>query len=151
MDSLSQAQQVLIDAAEQRNALARGWLSAAQVGAAMGSECPLGDHRVGQLRREGKLVGVYLKHPRPSYRYPNWQFGPDGQPANSLSAILTVLRDFGPFEQEPDGLRRTTGWGEVEWFLSPHELLSGVLPASVLTLDPLRVLAIARVEFESDC
>lgn len=60
-----------------------------------------------------------------------------------------MLRDFGPFQREPDGLRRTTGWGEVEWFLSPNVLLDGASPATILACSPGRVLRAAQVEFDA--
>ncbi|MNN04252.1 hypothetical protein D3C81_1169730 [compost metagenome] len=92
-------------------------------------------------------MGVYLSHPTPCYRYPNWQFGRNGGPLPLLAEVLKVLRDFGPFEREPEGLRRTTGWGEVEWFLSPHALLSGMSPAELLANAPDEVLCAAQTEF----
>jgi len=67
-----------------------------------------------------------------------------------LAEILRVLRDHGPFEREPAGLRRTTGWGEVEWFLCPHALLDGLSPASALVVDPALVLRAALTEFADD-
>ncbi|PII15855.1 hypothetical protein CR920_08625 [Stenotrophomonas indicatrix] len=67
-----------------------------------------------------------------------------------MAEILRILREFGPFQQEPAGLRRTTGWGEAEWFLSPHALLEGVPPAAVLSATPARVLRAALIEFQAD-
>ncbi|MBK0052671.1 hypothetical protein IAE41_00230 [Stenotrophomonas sp. S39] len=133
----------------QREALAAQGLSAAQVSTMLG---PLSDThrgRVGEMRREGRLLGVYIAHPTPSYRYPSWQFHLDGRPADHLAEILGILRDFGPFQRESHGQGRTTGWGELEWFLSPHVLLAGFPPAEVLLADPQRVLLAARVEFEA--
>ncbi|WP_234412670.1 hypothetical protein [Stenotrophomonas sp. SAU14A_NAIMI4_8] len=66
-----------------------------------------------------------------------------------MTEILQVLRDHGPFEREVDGLRRTTGWGEAEWFLSSNVLLDDAAPADVLATDPVRVLQAARTEFAS--
>lgn len=94
--------------------------------------------------------GVYVASPKPSYRYPPWQFRLDGRPVDQLTEILAVLRDFGPFPREVNGLRRTIGWGDAEWFLSPHALLDGATPASTLGANPARVLRTAHVEFESD-
>lgn len=146
----SPAQQLLQDAAMQRQALAAQWLTAAQVSADLGSQAANGSHRASQLRRDGQLLGVYVSHPSPSYRYPTWQFHRPGEPVYLLPEILRVLRDSGPFEREPDGLRRTTGWGEVEWFLTPHALLDGAAPADVLRVAPERVLQAARTEFEEE-
>lgn len=140
---------ILLAASARREELSRQWLTAAEVGAKIGLPGAFDSHHVSELRRNGQLIGVYLAHPAPSYRYPPWQFHADGRPADQLAEILAVLATFGPFEREAGGLRRTTGWGEVEWFLSPHVLLDGGTPASILVVDGLRVLRAARAEFES--
>ncbi|MGX9960551.1 hypothetical protein ACW0US_17535 [Xanthomonas euvesicatoria] len=147
IETLTPAQQIRLDAAAQREALAAQWLTAAQVSAQLGSTAENGSHRASQRRRDGELLGVYVPLPAPSYRYPTWQFREDGQPVEHLAEILAVLRDHGPFEREPDGLRRTTGWGEAEWFRSPHVLLDGATPAEMLARDPAAVLQAARTEF----
>lgn len=145
---IAPAQKVLLDAADSRESLAAQRLTTEQVSVGL-NLCACGSsQRVGQLRREGKLLGVYVTRPAPSYRYPNWQFGPDGLPIDHLADILKVLCDFGPFQRELHGLHRTTGWGEVEWFLSPHVLLHGMTPASTLMAAPANVLRAARVEFQ---
>nr|KAJ9631435.1 hypothetical protein H2204_008162 [Knufia peltigerae] len=150
MDRISPSQQALVDASAEREKLAARYLGIAEVSTLLGRQSRAGRDYVSQMRREGKLLAVYVTHPRASYRYPDWQFCSDGQPVGQLGHILKILRDFGPFEREPDGLRRTTGWGELEWFLSPHALLDGATPAASLATDPLRVVLAARVEFESE-
>lgn len=89
-----------------------------------------------------------MAQPVPCYCYPTWQVLPDGRPVVQMAEILTVLRELGSFEREPNGMRRTTGWGEVEWFLSPHILLDGATPAKALAIDPQKVLQVARAEFD---
>ncbi|WP_293792103.1 metallophosphoesterase [Stenotrophomonas sp.] len=142
------AERILQDSATLREALASEWLSASQVGVKLGVQPCDGNHTASQLRREGKLLGVYITQPVPSYRYPPWQFQPDGRPVDHLAKILELMREFGPFQRELSDLRRTTGWGEVEWFLSPHALLDGATPAGLLIADPLRVLRAAHLEFQ---
>ncbi|WP_261997603.1 metallophosphoesterase [Stenotrophomonas sp. Ste96] len=141
------AQRVLLDAAAHREVLAARWPSAAQVGERLSSQPDGTGQFASQLRRAGQLLGVYIADPVPSYRYPTWQFRPDGRPVDCLADLLTVLRNRGAIPREPDGLRRTTGWSEVEWFLSPHALLDGAQPAEILAIDPARVLRAALVEF----
>jgi len=143
-------QQILLDARARRDELAAQWLCASDVCVQLGTTPCSSVSDVSQLRREGQLLGVYLAHPHPSYRYPTWQFSPDGRPVGQLAEILTVLREFGPFDRESGGLRRTTGWGEVEWFLCRHALLDGLSPAELLQSDPARVLRAARIEFMCD-
>ncbi|WP_323145434.1 metallophosphoesterase [Stenotrophomonas maltophilia] len=143
-------QQILQDAAHMREALASQWLGAAEVGALLSGEGSSGSDRVSRLRRNGQLLAVYVTSPIAGYRYPTWQFRADGQSVDCLSEILKVLRDYGPFHRESDGLRRTTGWGEVEWFMSPHVLLDGASPSSMLATHPARVLHAAGVEFQGE-
>jgi hypothetical protein len=70
----------------------------------MGSTGDLAD----ELRRDGKLLAVYLDTAAPCFRFPNWQFRENGQPVRELPHILTVLRKQGLFLDEN---LRTTGWG----------------------------------------
>lgn len=148
MKTLDPGLQIQSDAATNRGALAAAWLSSAQVANRLVLISPHGDNDATQLRRQGRLLAVYMGQPMSCYRYPTWQFLPDGRPIDQMAEILTVLRDLGPFEREPDGMRRTTGWGEVEWFLSPHILLDGACPAEALAIDPQKVLQVARTEFD---
>ena len=136
-----------VAAAAKRAALASDWPTAAQVSRAMGSTAGNASHLATKLRRDGQLLAVYLPSPTPSYRFPRWQFRPDGQPVEKFADILTILRKQGPFLDEN---RRTTGWGEVEWFNSAHVLLDGATPAEMLSSDPNRVLTAAETEFGSD-
>lgn len=144
------AGQILLDAAVQREALAAQWLSDDQVSVRLDTGIQGAGERASEMRRNGRLLAVYVGHPVPTYRYPVWQFRSDGQPVDHLAQILAVLRELGPFQRESNGLRRTTGWGEVEWFLSPHVLLEGATPAAALRDNPARVLYAARVEFADD-
>ncbi len=135
------------DSAALRTSLSRDWPKAADVSRALGSTAANSSQLATRLRSEGQLLGVYIPSPNPHYRFPRWQFKPDGQPVPHFAEILQVLREDGPFL---DDNRRTTGWGEVEWFLAPHVLLDDLPPADVLATDPARVLAAARAEFQED-
>lgn len=103
----------------------------------------VGDH-VEELRRNGQLLGVHVAEPIPHYRFPSWQFAGDGQPVTHLAEILAIMREYG---LRLDKQERTSGWGEVEWFLSGHALLGGDAPCDMLGKDPEAVLEAARVEF----
>lgn len=131
-------------ASAKRTALASDWPTAAQVSQSLGSTAENGSQYATKLRREGKLLGVYMVSPHHHYRFPLWQFGLNGQPVDQFAEILSVLREQGPFL---DSSRRTTGWGEVEWFISPHVLLNDATPAEQLANDPTKVLAAAQAEF----
>jgi len=148
ISALSPGEKIVLEAAIVRESLAEQWPSAAQVNAKLDPGSRSGKCRASQWRRDGRLLGVYVTSPAPSYRYPTWQFHLDGHVVDQVAEILSVLRDSGLFEQEPEGLHRTTGWGEVEWFLSPHVLLDGDPPAVVLATEPARVLRAAHEEFE---
>lgn len=123
-------------AAARRTELSSSWPTAEQVG-----------QHATELRKSGQLLGVYLTKPHHHYRYPLWQFQSDGQPVTHFDEILSIMREYGPYL---DKEQRTTGWGEVEWFLSAHVLLNGECPADVLQYDPQAVLEAARVEYIED-
>lgn len=110
-------------AAARRIELARNWLTASQVNALLGSDVGDASELVNLRRREGYLLGAWAPGER-SYRYPPWQFRPDGQPLQQLKEILRLLREAGGMTST-DG--RTSGWKDVEWFLVPHVLLARII------------------------
>lgn len=134
-------------AAARRIKLASQWPTAAEVSRNLGSSAGNASHLATKHRRAGKLLGVYLPVPGGSWRFPQWQFQRDGQPVMHLEEILKVLHEQGPFL---DTDRRSTGWGEVEWFQSGHVLLDGHTPAEVLATHPHRVLTAAKAEFSEE-
>lgn len=126
-----------------RGELAQPWPTAIEVGRQLGSPPENGSHRVNRLRRAGRLLGVWLPSEQ-AYRYPTWQFGADGTAVPPFAELLILVRGPGGMNTHN---RRTSGWGEVEWFLTPHVLLDGASPVEVLPHDPARVLAAAQEEF----
>ncbi|QND81018.1 hypothetical protein H4W19_04300 [Pseudoxanthomonas mexicana] len=126
-----------------RRELARDWPTAAQVSRQLGSTAVNASHRANQLRRDGQLLGVWLPSEQ-EYRFPTWQFAGDGQPQPVLAELLALLRGAGGMGTEN---RQTSGWGEVEWFMTPHALLDGATPEELITSEPERVLAVAKEEF----
>lgn len=135
------------DAAAWRAELASDWLTAAEVSRRLGSKAENASQLATKLRRTGKLLAVYLPVPGGSWRFPTWQFQANGQPVARWHEVLRILHEHGSFL---DTQRRTTGWGEVEWFLAGHTLLKGLTPAEVLATDPAKVLAAAEAEFGED-
>jgi hypothetical protein len=96
------------------------------------------------LRKAGELLAVWLPSDQ-RFLYPTWQFDERDNPIPEVVPLLALLRS-------PNGMGigvPSTGWGEVEWFVSYHVLLDGLSPADVLVSDSARVLAIAREEFAS--
>lgn len=138
--STNQIQELLAAAATRRLEISKQWPTVEEVKGLHPSI-----KNVAFLVKERQLLAVYCEG-EGRYKFPKWQFDVDGQPSPYLKSILTVLRDLGPFA-EVDG--RTTGWGEVEWFLSRHALLDGLPPSEMLSLDPLRVLSAAQEEFST--
>lgn len=132
------------NAAARRVALSRDWPTAADVSRQLGSTAGNASHRANQLRRDGQLLGVWLPSEQ-AYRFPAWQFGGDGRAVPQLAELLSLLRGAGGMDTDD---RLTSGWGEVEWFLTPHALLDGASPAEVLPHDPARVLLVAQEEFQ---
>ena len=113
----------------------------------MGSPAADPNEMATQLRRNGQLLGVYIVESTQHYRFPSWQFQPDGQPVKQFAEILAIIREYGMRLGEKG---RTSGWGEVEWFLSHHVLLGGDRPCDLLRENPGAVLEVARVEFIED-
>jgi len=70
-----------------REALAAHWPSAVHLGKEL-AQARGGDDRATTMHRSGLLLAVFVAHPTPSYRYPIWQFHPDGQPAALLAEVL---------------------------------------------------------------
>ncbi|WP_298577243.1 hypothetical protein [uncultured Luteimonas sp.] len=130
--------------AARRAELAAEWPTAKQVGLAMGLDLEDASRTVTKYRREGRLLGVYMVDPEHHWRFPIWQFDDRHQPIVRFADVLQVLRGHGPYLDER-GL--TSGWGEVEWFLSGHVLLDGQAPFEVLHQDPDAVIEAARVEY----
>lgn len=130
-------------AAEFRRELAKDWYTEDQVGAMLGSQAGSANRLTVRFRRQGKLLGVWVPTQR-AYRYPTWQFRADGTPAPELAATLKLLRENGGVI---DHGRRTSGWNEVEWFMTPHVLLHGRRPADELAKHGRQVLHAAYVEF----
>ena len=82
--------------------------------------------------------------------YDNAWHGFAAKCVHQLAEILAVLREFAPLERESAGVRRTTGWAEVEWLLSPNALLDGAVTADALATVPGQVLEAVRTEFEHE-
>lgn len=123
---------------EARRSASADWLGAASVAAQLGKV----PGEVTALRKGGELLAVWLPSDQ-RFLYPTWQFDERGNPIPEVVALLALLRS-------PNGMDigvSSTGWGEVEWFMSCHVLLDGLSPAQVLVSDPARVLAIAQEEF----
>lgn len=134
-------------AVARRTDLATQWPTATQV------ERALSDERSGQAPfamrwfREGRLLAAYLPDSGGSWHFPPWQFGCDGKPVQYLAEILGSIRRTGQFL---DAKGQTTGWSEIEWFLSGHALLDGRSPAELLATMPHQVLRAALTEFQSE-
>ncbi|MBH1487485.1 hypothetical protein [Stenotrophomonas sp. C-A] len=140
---------ILVAAAQKRARLAEHWLTAQEVSRIVDPAYESSLPTVAtKLRQQWRLLAVYMDPPSSHYRYPAWQFGEDGQPVSQLHDILTVMRAKGPFT--PDDQGRTTGWGEVEWFMSCNALLDGATPEEVLRTDPAAVLRAALIEFNEE-
>ncbi|WDS36918.1 hypothetical protein [Pseudoxanthomonas sp.] len=135
-------------AAQERARLAAQWPVAAVVSKAIDPTREGVRSVATELRRQWRLLAVFTDPPSSQYRYPTWQFREDGQPISELHDILTVMREKGPFITDDQG--RSTGWGEVEWFMTRHVLLDGATPEEMLRTDPAAVLRAALVEFDGD-
>lgn len=90
------------------------------------------------MRSGGVLPGVWSAR-RECFLYPDFQFGDDGRLIPEVSPLLRIL----PAEGDD------AGWRRALWLYSPHALLDGSVPSSILALDPLRILEVAKAEFNA--
>ena len=130
--------------AERRSQLARNWLTSVEVAKRLAIDDQHVARRMNQLREAGTVLAVYWEMDGGSWRYPEWQFGEDGQPLPFLAEIIGVLRESGLFL---DAQGVSTGWGELEWFMTRHALLGARIPIEVLQTDACSVLIAAEQEF----
>lgn len=92
------------------------------------------------LWRHRRRVLAVWHVPEQQYFYPPYQFDETG-PRREMSAVLGYLNH--------DCLSGS-GWGEIEWLLTPHALLDGHTPADMMLHDPRRVLQALHEEFLED-
>ena len=131
--------------AARRAELSTDWLDAKAVGMALGSAASTGSQLANRYRREGKLLGAWIR-PERAYKFPPWQFI-GGKPKPQVRSLLKLLRNK---DTGIAGPADTAGWLEIEWLYAPHVLLEGQTPASLMDSDPDRVLQVARIEFMDD-
>ena len=88
------------------------------------------------MRNGGVLLGVWSAS-REHFLYPDFQFDDDGHLIPEVSLLLQVLPAKGD----------DAGWRRAFWLYSPHALLDGNTPSSIIALDPLRIVQVAKTEF----
>lgn len=115
-----------------RAELVAGWWSEATVLKRFGIDSEM----LTLWRRRRRVLAVWHA-PDHQYFYPPGQFDEAG-PRWEMSAVLGYLND-----ESLSG----SGWGEIEWFVTPHTLLDGQLPLDLLSHDPRRVLSVVHEEF----
>ena len=119
------------ESAEARNRLVQGWMSKADVLRALS----IGEPTLEQWRINRLFLSVW-DVPSGEYFYPPFQFF-EGRVIPAVASIMSWLEPYS----------NGSGWGEVEWWLSPHSLLDGKSPADIFQVEPARVLMIAEQEF----
>jgi len=86
-----------------------------------------------QARKERKIFAGWNGH---HYRYPAFQFEPNGGPRPKTEQLIEVL------PTEMDGM---IGNDAVLWVFSPDHAFDGKTPAELFPLEPDRVIAEARI------
>jgi hypothetical protein len=94
---------------------------------------------VSGLRSRKKILGVWST-PAQTFVHPDFQFDEFGKARPLMKALLAILPD-----EDDRG-----GWNRAFWLYSPHSLLNGALPAEEFAIDPKRVIAAARSQFQSE-
>jgi hypothetical protein len=82
-------------------------------------------------RNGGRIFGVRLGR---EWHYPKFQFDAELRAFAELKPILTALT--------PD----VQGWDRLQWFLQPHETLSGRTPLQMWNIDRRKVIEAANTE-----
>ena len=82
-------------------------------------------------RNSGRIFGVRLGR---EWHYPKFQFDAELRAFAELKPILTALT--------PD----VQGWDRLQWFLQPHETLSGRTPLQMWNIDRRKVIEAANTE-----
>lgn len=117
-----------------RNRLVQSWMSKADVLRALS----IGGPTLEKWRINRLILSVWDASSG-QYFYPPFQFF-EGR---VIPAVASIMRWLEPYSNG-------SGWGEVEWWLSPHSLLDGKSPAEIIQLESARVLMIAEQEFSED-
>lgn len=120
--------------------LEKGWPDDLPV-AKLAGEAPSPEAITSAIRAQasGDLLGVWSV-PRHCFLYPDFQFHRSGAIRKDVAGLLAVL----PSEDD------LGGWRRAFWLYSPHVLLDDRTPAEIFIDDPVRVIAVARKEFEGD-
>lgn len=108
--------------------------------ARLAADWPVETPELKAKREAGKALGAY-DDTRCLWCSPKFQFL-DGELIPETSEVLKILRIA--------GCQGPGGWGEIEWFLSPHVLLDDLSPSEVLIRDPTAVLKAVRAQFVED-
>jgi len=90
------------------------------------------------MRSGGVLPGVWSAR-RECFLYPDFQVRRWRRLIPEMSQLLRIL----PAEVDDAGWRRAFG------LCSSHALLDGSVPSSILALDPLRILEVAKAGFNA--
>lgn len=85
-----------------------------------------------KARREEKLLAAWDGE---RFRFPAFQFGPNGPPLDATAALIQVL------PRDRDG---QVGVDAVLWAFAPDATLGGQTPAEMFPTDPSRVIELAR-------
>ena len=93
-------------------------------------------YALASMRSSGVLLGVWSSR-RECFLYPDFQFADDGRLLPEVSPLLQIL----PAQNDD------AGWRRAFWLYSPHALLDGRTPSSIFSLDPRKILEVAKAEF----
>jgi hypothetical protein len=117
--------------------LAHNWPDDDGVRALTGAqEGDSGSSYISTLRAEGMILGLW-SHDHRAFFYPDFQFDQRGCIRPEVAQLLSVLPNC-----DDRG-----GWTRAFWLYSPHALLDEEAPAEVFTMEPERVIEVAKREF----
>lgn len=105
-------------------------LSAAHIHKMVGSRSANPSGPAGDWKRHGKVFAIQV---RGVDQFPDFQFGPGGEPWPDLKKVLAQLPP-----------RCNSGWGAAFWFANPNVYADNKKPEDCLATDPDLVLKAAK-------
>jgi hypothetical protein len=136
--------------AAQNELLARGWPTSAEVGRANGGQFDNPAQWAKNKRDAGELLGVWSPADN-TWRYPDFQFLPDGRLNSRVKELLNALELHPDFNADKD----RGGWHRTFWLHRATRGLAGpdgrpCIAAEVCLEDPDAVIAFAIKDAHMD-
>jgi hypothetical protein len=112
----------------------RGTFTSEEIASALDSTSSNPSQYAADQRSAGKIFGVRFGR---EWHYPKFQFDRSRKPIEIFPEVKPLLEALSPDER---------GWDRLQWFLQPHEGLSGRTPLEMWQSDRAAVVTAASAE-----